>query len=33
VPQAMADAAICVPAPPAPNPVRSVFRYFPEDLR
>ena len=31
--QAMADASICGLGQAAPNPVRSVFRYFPEDLR
>jgi NADH:ubiquinone oxidoreductase subunit F (NADH-binding)/NADH:ubiquinone oxidoreductase subunit E len=31
--QVMADASICGLGQAAPNPVRSVFRYFPEDLR
>jgi formate dehydrogenase len=30
---AMADASICGLGQAAPNPLRSVFRYFPEDLR
>ena len=28
---AMADASICGLGQAAPNPIRSVFRYFPED--
>jgi formate dehydrogenase len=28
---AMADASICGLGQAAPNPLRSVFRYFPED--
>jgi len=31
--QVMADASICGLGQAAPNPVRSVFKYFPEDLR
>jgi formate dehydrogenase len=31
--QVMADASICGLGQAAPNPLRSVFRYFPEDLR
>ena len=31
--QVMADASICGLGQAAPNPVRCVFRYFPEDLR
>jgi NADH:ubiquinone oxidoreductase subunit F (NADH-binding)/NADH:ubiquinone oxidoreductase subunit E len=31
--QVMADASICGLGQAAPNPVRSLFRYFPEDLR
>jgi formate dehydrogenase len=31
--QVMADASICGLGQAAPNPVRSVLRYFPEDLR
>src|SRR5262245_4525496 len=31
--QVMADASICGLGQAAPNPVRSVFRFFPEDLR
>ena len=28
----MADASICGLGQAAPNPIRSVFKYFPEDL-
>jgi formate dehydrogenase len=31
--QVMADASICGLGQAAPNPIRCVFRYFPEDLR
>jgi formate dehydrogenase len=31
--QVMADASICGLGQAAPNPVKSVFKYFPEDLR
>jgi formate dehydrogenase len=31
--QVMADASICGLGQAAPNPLRSVFKYFPEDLR
>ena len=31
--QVMADASICGLGQAAPNPVRSVLKYFPEDLR
>jgi formate dehydrogenase len=31
--QVMADASICGLGQAAPNPVRSVFKFFPEDLR
>jgi formate dehydrogenase len=31
--QVMADASICGLGQAAPNPVRCVFKYFPEDLR
>ncbi len=31
--QVMADASICGLGQAAPNPLRSVFRFFPEDLR
>jgi NADH:ubiquinone oxidoreductase subunit F (NADH-binding) len=31
--QVMGDASICGLGQAAPNPVRSVFKYFPEDLR
>jgi NADH:ubiquinone oxidoreductase subunit F (NADH-binding)/NADH:ubiquinone oxidoreductase subunit E len=31
--QVMADASICGLGQAAPNPVRSVFKYFPEDVR
>jgi len=31
--QVMADASICGLGQAAPNPLRCVFRYFPEDLR
>ena len=30
--QVMADASICGLGQAAPNPLRSVFKYFPEDL-
>ena len=31
--QVMADASICGLGQAAPNPLKSVFKYFPEDLR
>ena len=31
--QVMADASICGLGQAAPNPLRSVLKYFPEDLR
>ena len=31
--QAMVDASICGLGQAAPNPVRCVLKYFPEDLR
>ena len=31
--QVLRDASICGLGQAAPNPLRSVFRYFPEDLR
>jgi formate dehydrogenase len=31
--EVMADASICGLGQAAPNPVRCVFKYFPEDLR
>jgi len=31
--QAMRDASICGLGQAAPNPLLSVFRYFPEDLK
>jgi formate dehydrogenase len=31
--QVMADSSICGLGQAAPNPLRSVFKYFPEDLR
>jgi formate dehydrogenase len=31
--QVMADASICGLGQAAPNPIRCVFKYFPEDLR
>ena len=31
--QVMADASICGLGQAAPNPLRSVIKYFPEDLR
>jgi formate dehydrogenase len=31
--QVMTDASICGLGQAAPNPLRSVLRYFPEDLR
>jgi formate dehydrogenase beta subunit len=31
--QAMADASICGLGQAAPNPLRSVFKFFPEDLK
>jgi len=31
--EVMADASICGLGQAAPNPLKSVFRYFPEDLR
>ncbi len=31
--QVMADASICGLGQAAPNPVKCVFKYFPEDLR
>jgi formate dehydrogenase len=31
--QVMGDASICGLGQAAPNPVRCVFKYFPEDLR
>ena len=31
--QVMADASICGLGQAAPNPLKSVIRYFPEDLR
>ena len=30
--QAMADASICGLGQAAPNPIRSVLKYFPEDV-
>jgi NADH:ubiquinone oxidoreductase subunit F (NADH-binding) len=31
--QVMADASICGLGQAAPNPLRSVFKFFPEDLK
>jgi formate dehydrogenase len=31
--QVMADASICGLGQAAPNPIKCVFKFFPEDLR